>query len=179
MLEASSKNELVVRLNGVGLYPDEMRRDFVAMLIEYCISGQDPAVLWDERLASMLTEEERSTLMRRLHQELLADLPKAVFRCTEGWVLDGDAESIIQPLRDLARWLREQNAEDLGMLEKAARLDLLIDEWLAEHDDDVTRHDSTWQASSSPAPLKGGIDSNERSVFEDLLEGRASPGRTA
>jgi hypothetical protein len=42
---ADDNNERVARLIEYGLFPQELRSNFAAELIEYCVKGVDPAVL--------------------------------------------------------------------------------------------------------------------------------------
>lgn len=173
MLESDSDNELVARLNEMGLYPEEMRESFAAELIEYCATGVDPAVLWNERLSSILADAEREDLRERVQSELLSNLSRAISNCTEGWSSDSSPESLVQPLRDLVYHLPQVFPDDLAAKDKAAELDRLLDQWVADQDwDDPDESRGSPLAGRFAAASEGTTTSVDRSVFDDLLDGR-------
>jgi hypothetical protein len=176
MLEANATNELVARLNEYGLFPDTLRRRFAAKLIEYCVTGEDPAVLWNDKLASILTDEERTGLLARVRTELLGNLPAAVEACTNGW--DGSAdhgppEGAVEPLRTLVYYLPELFPADSLVEDAAKRLDGLLDDWVVRQDWEEPEGVESGGAQMF-SERAGSAVSAERSLFDDLLEGRPS-----
>lgn len=173
MLEADPDNELVARLNEFGLFPEEMRRGFAAELIEYCVTGVDPAVLWNERLASILSTSERDTLLEQVRSVLLGNLKRLISNCTEHWSRDRSPESEVEPLRSLVYYLPRTFPNDAVIDEKAKELDRLLDEWVAEQDwDDPDERNRSRHAGGTATTGAAVSKSIDRSMFDDLLDGR-------
>lgn len=171
MLEADSDNELAARLNECGLLPEALRSSFAAELIEYCVSGVDPAVLWNDQLGSMLTLAERENLFSRVRGELLPNFRHAISACVEGWSHDYGPESAVQPLRELVYYLPRIFPDDDEIESRAKDLDRFLDEWVAEQDwEDRNDHESRRSLGDSGPSLGR---QSERSVFDDLLDGRS------
>jgi hypothetical protein len=172
MLEGDSDNELVARLNEFGLYPDDLRVEFARSLIDYCLTGEDPAVLWNGKLRSVLTGDEKEELRARVRDELLSNLPAAIQKCTEWWSSDRNPEEAVQPLRDLVYHLPREFPEDAFVARATKKLDSMLDDWVARQDyeeADVGGHHGLGHADAGDqAELVG----SGRSVFDDLVVGR-------
>jgi hypothetical protein len=117
-----------------------------------------------------------------VRRDLLTNLPDAVTRCTEGWdhsTDDWDPEGAIQPLRSLAHHLPELYPDDATVKDTAARLDRLLDEWVVDHSSHGTEDDDSDKSSFRDAPVASvTTGASARSVFEDLLDGRADVPRS-
>lgn len=174
MLDADSDNELVARLNEFGLFPEDMRQRFAAELTEYCVTGVDPATLWNERLSSILTASERDTLLELVRSDLLGNLKRAISNCTEHWSRgEQSPESGVEPLRSLVYYLPRTFPNDAFIEERAKELDRLVDEWIAEQDwDDPDERDRSRIVGGTTTTDIPVTKSIERSVFDDLLDGR-------
>ncbi len=177
MLEANADNDLVARLHEFGLLPEDARAQFASGLIDFCVSGTDPAVLWNDQLRSVLTQEEEAILDRRLRRELLSDLRGAVATCTDWWGAsdseDRDPEDAVEPLRSLVRHLRRSHASDREVIDAADRLDRLLDEWVVDHSRSHEEEAPPSASFGSDASASGVVSSPvARSVFDDLLDGR-------
>jgi hypothetical protein len=173
MLEGDSDNELVARLNEVGVYPDDLRVGFARSLIDYCLTGEDPAVLWNGKLWSILTGDEKEELRARVRDELLSNLPAAIRKCTEWWTADRDPEEAVQPLRDLVYHLPREFPGDAFVARATKKLDSMLDDWVASQDyqePDVGRHHGLGHADAGDQPAFVG---SGRSVFDDLVVGRS------
>lgn len=177
MLEAVSENELIARLHSFGLLPDQVRADVASQLIDYCLSGVDPAVVWNDQLRSILTSSEWDTLHVRMRGELFTDLPGAIANCTEGWdpsTDDWDAEDAIQPLRSLAHHLPKLYPSDSNIRNTVGRLEELLDEWVVGHSaPDIGGDEASSGAFSQEPTTSVATGSSARSVFDDLLMERA------
>jgi hypothetical protein len=175
MLETDPYNEVVVRLHEFGLFPELLRKRFSERLIEYCISGEDPAVVWNETLRSLLTESERARLRERIEVELLPNLGVAVRNCAQHWDGDTYPEDAVAPLRELVFHLPREYSDLEAIGEKARELDRLLDEWVANQDWDPD-HDDGYPSMSATESFQSGSP-NGRSVFDDLVSGRSLDGR--
>jgi len=177
MLEADPDNELIARLNELGLLPEITRAEFARQLIDYCVSGVDPAVLWNVQLRAILNSEEQATLDHRVRTELLTDLPGAIARCTQGWDHGGpddrEPESAVEPLRSLVHHLSRSHPNAQRVRDAVATLDALLDQWVADH-----ATEDQEDADVEPAPIQhqsaaaAPIEPPTRSMFDDLLSGR-------
>jgi hypothetical protein len=171
MLEAVEKNELAARLNQFGLFPQAMRVKFAEELIDLCVRGTDPAVLWNEALRSMLVDAEYEALLTRVRVELLADLPEAIDHCTAGWDNESNPEHEVEPLRTLVFHLPYIFPGDPEIAETATALDKLLDKWVEGHWPE--QEDEEPHSEGAPGKNLGNLSGpSERSVFDDLLEGR-------
>jgi len=179
MLEADDDNELVARLNELGLFPEDMRAHFAEELIAYCASGTDPAVVWNRRLRSILLESEEAELKERIRTELLANPYRAIGNCSEGWDPDGDRSpaSQVEPLRELVSCLPDMFLREPVVKAAAARLDDLLDSWIAEQswEEPTQQWDSPRDLTSAESFATPQV--SDRSVFDDLLAGRGEPRR--
>jgi hypothetical protein len=174
MLEAAEDNLLVVRLNDLGLFAEPHRFKFAQSLINLCVTGRDPAVLWNERLRSVLTPDEGALLRSRVLEELLRRLPDAVQFCTEGWSSSNETspESAVDPLRTLVYELPRE-FPDLPEVASAANvLDGLLDDWVSSQDWDEPERRERHDAMEVEAPTGAELARSDRSVFDDLLIGR-------
>jgi hypothetical protein len=169
----ASENELVARLNEFGLFPEPLRADFAERLIMYCLTGRDPAVLWDKTLKSVLTAAEWTTLLTRVRLELLSDLQGAIDTCTDGADADTDPESVIEPLTTLAWRLPDLFPGDEYVARQAQVLDVLIDQWISDQEP-VERPERTHSGfGARGGTVRDRTHRLTRSVFDDLLDGRA------
>lgn len=173
MLQAMPENQLAARLNDYGLFPAAHRVRFSELLVEYCLTGVDPAVLWDEALKSILTASEWECLLARVRSDLLGDLHQAIDGCTDGIDLsDQEPENVIDPLATLALRLPDLFPGDSYVARKAQELDALIEEWISSQER-ADRPDRDREGFGT----KVGNDQEwahgpSRSVFDDLLDGR-------
>lgn len=173
MLQAGGENQLAARLNEFGLFPEAMRARFADELVDYCMTGMDPAVLWDESLKSMLTESEWDALLPRVRNQLLGNLNSAIRNCAEGWDLsDHDPASVIEPLSTLALYLPDLFPGDEYVKERAVQLDSMLDRWISEHQDDEDGDGDEHRHQSGRSEQHVWTQTSTRSVFDDLLDGR-------
>jgi hypothetical protein len=174
MLEADDSNELVARLNQYGLLPEELRSTFASKLIAYCLTGEDPSVLWNQKLASILCEDERLRLHTRVRLELLADLPAAIRSCTNDWDHRSSQgpEDAVEPLRSLVYQLPRVFPDDATIDSTARALDRLLDEWVANQGWEKPHRSVTHDKILADLPTTGSTFTPKRSLFDDLLDGR-------
>lgn len=173
-VEADASNELIARLHELDLLPEAIREQCARQLIDYCVSGEDTAALLSDRSRSLLTDEDRELLDQRVHLELLPDLPAAISRLTDGVYPspkdEDEAEQLITPLRELADQLPNIYPDSDPIEGIAAELGDMLDGWVANHsaDENAEAEESPQPAPEPPAKAPTG----ERSVFDDLVEGR-------
>jgi hypothetical protein len=172
MLEASAENELAARLHQCGLFPDAYRTTFANSLIEHCLSGNDPAVLWNDELRSMLTDAEWEALLPRVRGELLRDLHIVIENCVDGVDLsDTEPTSAVEPLSTLAMHLPDLFPGDTYIADRARELDSLLDEWVS-YQESNPRGPRTPRSRPSASRDPDPTPTDTRSVFDDLLDGR-------
>ena len=176
MLEADEDNELVARLNELGLFPQDLRATFAQELIEYCVTGVDTAVVWNDRLLSILIESEKALLKERVRSELLSNPRGAIENCTQHWDPSGeygDPHTAAQPMWELIGHLPKMFPDDPTVAKATARLKELTEEWVSTRDWD---EEPDWPQDRSTVRMSTAIatdhDLPDRSVFDDLLDGR-------
>lgn len=174
MLQGAVDNELTARLIEFELFPETLRAAFVEGLVDFCLSGIDPAVLWHEPLRSTLTVAEWEDLLQRVRAELLSDLPAAIDSCTEGVDLaQNEPQSVIDPLSTLALHLPDLFPGDRYVERQAQKLDALIEHWITDHESsDRPRQQATGRMSKVNAEPERSHGVN-RSIFDDLVDGRS------
>ena len=170
-LEFDSNNDVVIELNKSGVFPERLRRTFAGHLIDYCIEGIDPSVLWSSRLRSVLTSREWDTLRRRLESEVFED-PSGVYVEIIGH-FDGDVDPVqfSEPLDQFADAIQREFPDNPAAIRAAAKMREMRWDWVAEQEEDLPRDDDPADAyrtgSSTPVHAE-----SERSIFDDLI---ASP----
>jgi len=172
MLEVVENNELVTRLNEYGLFPEDLRAEFARGLIEYCVTGIDPAVLWNERLRSTLVDSEQALLRNRVRDELLANPREALWNCTDGWDESRDPEEAVGPLRSLVHHLPRVFPDDPTFERATAELDQLLDEWVSDQGWEAPKRHRGHSTNLTERPSDKALVGSDRSVFDDLLDGR-------
>jgi Restriction endonuclease len=178
-LDVDPDNELVARLTEYGLFPEDLRSHFASRLIEYCVTGEDPAVVWNRRLGSILTPDEHALLGERIRNELLSNLPKVIDTFTYHWrggEDEGGPENFIEPLRSLAYFLPMALPNDATIEIGARQLNRLLDDWVIrqEWSEPEPDPDDLWRGGSGSKATKYGRGPSvpQRSIFDDLVEGR-------
>lgn len=179
MLEWSVGNELVARLNEFGLFPDPLRARFAEGLADYCIDGTDPAVLWDRTLRSVLVDAEWEALLIRVRSELLSNLSGVLAQCTDGhdW-REIEPSDVVEPLSRLVIELPDLFPGDDYVEERAQHLDSLLQDWIADAEQDHMQHRDESENGVDTNSGGGDVDglsnrSDTRSIFDDLLIGRS------
>ena len=168
MLEADPDNDLVVTLHRNGVLPESVRHRFAGHLIDYCIDGIDGAVLWSDGLRSVLNDEERRLLRRRLRSEVFERPHSAVYEFTSAYSGGDDPEDFSAPLEDFANGIEREFPGDGRAARAAARIRELRWEWIEEHDEPSSQSGGPTDTYRAGASLSVPI-SGERSVFDDLI----------
>jgi hypothetical protein len=171
MLEVDVDNELVARLHEFGLFPEASRAHFAKRLAELCLTGEDPAVAWNDTLKSLLTPDEWTRLKARLRERIIKEPGALVRGCTEHWSSSGeDPSDAVGPLKSLVYRIDKVFPDDPEAVAAAGGLDSSIAEWVDQQ---------YWTEPSSPVPRPTStpaphspIGPTDRSVFDDLLDGR-------
>ena len=169
MLEFDSDNDLVVSLHANGVLPEAIRAVFVGHLIEYCIEGDDGAVLWASPLRAMLTPAEEETLRERLLVEVVPHPRSILNRFVEGVYSEEDPEQFTAPIEEFADAL-EAEFPDTPAVEVAAhelrhaRWDWIYDNPPHER---LPVNEDRYRAPEAEDRHLG-----ERSIFDDLVMDR-------
>lgn len=178
MLDADPDNELVARLVECGVFPEDYRERFADDLIDYCVMGVDPSLLWNEVLIGILSESEQAELVSRARTELLTSPREAISNCTDGWDSPGDhgsPEDAVEPLRSLVHHVPRIFAADDEVAMLARRFDVALDEWVAEQAWEESGRGSRRKADLGDRSPEVTRTSRSRSVFDDIAEGRIDP----
>jgi hypothetical protein len=94
-LNAASEVDLAVRLNQLGLLPEEYRERFVTTVVDYTIQGDDFYAMESRGIQSMFTRTELAAFRDRVRSELVRPDTKALaYKCpTSRCSLYGDFNS--------------------------------------------------------------------------------------
>ncbi|MXY35181.1 MAG: hypothetical protein F4052_08705 [Dehalococcoidia bacterium] len=168
MLESDPHNAFVATLHRNGVLPEAARRRFASRLIEFCIEGTDPAVLWASTLRALLNDDEERVLLHRLREEVISDPRNVVKEFTSQHSDSEDPEDFSFPLDQLADALERELPGNVDASAAAARMRDLRMEWVASHKPhrpaDATPTETYKAEPSISVPV-----STERSVFDDLV----------
>ena len=168
MLDADPQNDFVAALHRSGALPENVREQFAARLINYCVEGIDAGVLWLRDLRSLLTAEEEGVLRQRLRSEVFEHPHRAVHDFLSPYDGRDDPEYFSAPLEDFADALEREFPGDGQAARASERIRTMRGEWLAEQSeplDEDDRPDDSYRAGASSFVSS----STERSVFDDLV----------
>lgn len=132
---------------------------------------EDPAVLWNPGLRSILRRKQLENLRRRV-REMLHDVPALLRRLSRQYSdwSNADPEVAAEPLLSLAAHLPKEFPGDDFVASSGASLEHLVWEWVAEHQTEEPEKRSQPATIKVPSWLSHPEES--RSIFDDLLEGR-------
>lgn len=169
MLSAVSEVDLTIRLHEFGLLPETSREAFVKNVISYCIDGEDLYALESLRIQSVFTAADLSASRGRVRAELVPKLGDVRREWEINCGSDQRADAHMGPLLDSFSALKEEFADDAGILNDIAREIEMAEEWIAEKMADGPKQDRPARsfgdvASSDQPPAQG------RGVFDDVDE---------
>ena len=171
MLDAVSEVDVAVRLWRERLLPEERRAEFAETVIGYCVTGQDPGVLWMDGLREMLTPEENETFRLQMKEELIPGLRDvfAEWESTYGDYSDPpDPYDHMRHLEDLLHGLELEFPEDEQLKQETAIINQAIEQFVAQTSRPEREYDDDWYREERPAPPPS--PAVGRSVFDDLLD---------
>ncbi len=167
-LEDDYDNDVVIALARRGKFPERLRRQFAHHLIDFCIKGIDPAVLWSTRLRSVLNSDEWDTLRRRLASEVFEDPFDVYYEMTTHFESHHDPVQFSEPLEQFADAIDQEFPDDPAASQAAEKMREMRWQWVADRDEHLVDDDGspdeyqTW--TSTPVHTE-----NDRSIFDDLV----------
>lgn len=175
MLTADPDNEVVARLNELTLYPESMRVKFAEEMVEYCLEGIDPSVVTTNVLRSILSRDEETALLEMIRSEVLSNLSDFVYSIGSNWTdgspRDNPADAI-EPFVEMAIRVRSDLSDDDFVARSTTRLEELLSEWAAEQEWQAPDQRNPSSMSEASAGHSQRSQAEERSIFDDLVEGR-------
>ena len=176
MLSAVPGPDLVVRLHDLELLPDSHRTRFVNTIVDYFVEGQDPGVLKNPRLRSILSPVDIDLLRKRILGELVPSLDEIVGGWSDNYDTEHDSpEGYFDPVIELIEMTKEvlpDNIEVAEACDKELR-------WIKDGLKSGRWRDDEWREPPARSlPIREGRSSNVwegrpgsgRSIFDDLLE---------
>jgi hypothetical protein len=175
MLDAQPESDLAARLHELGLLPEPVRKQLVDAIIHYFVNGEDPAVLSNERLRGLLTDQELIELRERILTELAPSLERVLDNWTSNFEHEyGPPEDYYQPLIDLLQAAGRELSHDRDFARACERVLRDVDDAIKYHDwHEADRREGHEQLGASPSTRKArrpSPASGGRSVFDDLLD---------
>ena len=167
-LEVDYDNDVVIALTQSGKFPERLRCQFAHHLIDFCIKGIDPAVLWSTQLRSVLNSDEWDTLRRRLASEVFEDPFDVYFEMTTHFESHDDPVQFSEPLEEFADAIDQEFPDDPAASRAAVKMREMRWDWVAEQDEGIVDDDDPpdeYRTGTIP-PVH---TENERSIFDDLV----------
>jgi hypothetical protein len=163
-LDAVPEVRLAERLHEFGLLPEDKRKQFVATVSNYAITGQDVDAVNDRGIRGLFTDDEFDELLSKVRVQLLPRLGD-VRRNWESAYSSGDSpEGHMQHLLDGFEALKDRFADD----EKAVKIIKSeigsANQWIGEHTSDEPEREPR-DLESAEAPEK---PQSIRSIFDDV-----------
>ena len=170
-LEYDLNNDVVIELTKSGLFPERLRQTFVNHLIDFCIDGIDPAVLWSPRLQSVLNSDDWDTLRRRLLSEVFEDPVDVCYELASHFDSDEDPEQFSEPIEQFAAAIQREFPDNPDASVAAEKMRELRWDWVTEQEEYLPSEGDPTDAyqTKSSTPVRA---ESERSIFDDLV---ASP----
>jgi hypothetical protein len=168
-LRSGSEVDLAIRLNEVGLLPENYRHEFVTTVVDYAIEGVDFDAIGNYMIRSVFTSDELTAFHERLRSELVPKLSDVRWTKQSGWRSDQSADEYMDPLLDSFSNIKEEFADDPAILATIDREIELGRDWIADNLDENPKEET-------PARLFGDVDSPDypvgpvRSIFDDIDE---------
>jgi hypothetical protein len=168
-LNAVSEVDLAIRLNQLGLLPEEYRETFVSTVVDYTIQGDDFYAAESRGIQSMFTLTELGAFRDQVRSELVPNLADV----RRNWQSNRDSDyspaEFLEPLLDGFSQLKKTFAGDLKVVQAIDREIELANDWIADESSEEPERDR-------PARKFGDVNSpeqpipNSRSLFDDIDE---------
>jgi hypothetical protein len=168
-LNAVSEVDLAVRLNQLGLLPEEYRERFVMTVVDYTIQGDDFYAMESRGIQSMFTPTELAAFRDRVRSELVPNLADVRRNWQSNHDSDYSPAEFLEPLLDGFSQLKKTFAADPKVVQAIDREIELANDWIADESSEEPERDR-------PARKFGDVNSPEqpiptsRSLFDDIDE---------
>lgn len=165
-LEFSVEVDLAIRLFKLGLLPEDTRKAFVENVSNYARSGEDPYVLRDPELRSLLNIKELRRLREALRTEVIPRLHAVRLEHQEGHDPTDDPEWHMRRFTQLLSAIHEEYPQSSRISNIINRERLNVHEWINEN---PTETDSS-SARDITVDEPSAIHNACRSIFDDVDE---------
>jgi energy-coupling factor transporter ATP-binding protein EcfA2 len=159
--------DLAVRLNEVGLLPEENRKKFIETVSNYATEGEDVYALNDAGMRSVFTDSEFDELVETVRTDLLPKLADVRRTVQSNHSSSESPDEHMQSILELFDTLKERFGEDADARRVIERETDLANEWIAETDPPEPRRSPRTLGAVEPAEEKRGT----RSIFDDIDDG--------
>jgi hypothetical protein len=169
MLNSVTEVDLAVRLNELGLLPEEHRKKFVNTVTAYALNGEDLYALESHQIQSVFTSVELADFRERVRNELVPKLSDVRQEWESNYSSDGSPDEHIEPLLSSFSALKEEFADDPAILTQIEREIRFAQSWISDH----TPDDS---GKKRPERTFGEVDAQDqppilhRGIFDDVDE---------
>jgi hypothetical protein len=169
MLNSVTEVDLAVRLNELGLLPEEHRKKFVNRVTAYALDGEDLYALESHQIQSVFTSVELADFRERVRNELVPKLSDVRREWESNHSSDASADQHMEPLLSSFSALKEEFADDPAILIQVEREITFAHSWISDHttdDSDIKRPERTFgevDAQDQPPIL-------HRGIFDDVDE---------
>jgi energy-coupling factor transporter ATP-binding protein EcfA2 len=163
-LGAVAEVGLAVRLHGLGLLPEPNRKEFVAVVSNYAVNGDDTYALTNAGIRSVFTTSEFKILVKNVRKELLPKL--AEVRRAAQWDHNADVppDEHMQNFLESLSTLKDCFSEDKKTINSIEQQIHLVNQWIAETEPPESEVSPRTLGTVEPSEKKHGT----RSVFDDI-----------
>jgi hypothetical protein len=168
-LSAVSEVDVAIRLNELGLLPEQYRQAFVMAVVSYALEGEDLYALESRRIQSVFTSAELSDFRARLRSELVPKLADVRREWQSNCRSNDRPDAHMEPLLEWLAALKEECADDTTIVNNIDREIELAQQWMADEMSDDTKE-------RRPARTFGDVDFADRpfpqgrGIFDDVDE---------
>ncbi len=165
-LNSVSAVDLAIRLNELGLLPEDYRKKFVETVTTYAIDGEDLYAIENERIQSVFTSRELGDFRARIRVELLPKLRDVRYDWESNYDSEYSAAGHMQPLIDSFSALKKEFADEPEIIIEIDQQIEFAEQWTVEHSSDDSIRDRrklTLGGESSELP-----PSATRGIFDDI-----------
>ena len=168
-LSFSPEVDLVVRLHGFGLLPEDSRKKFIATISNLAIEGDDVLALDDDGMRGVFTDSEFDELVETVRTDLLPKLADVRRNVQGNYDSSEPPEEHMQNILESLSTLKKRFSEDENAVKIIERETDLANEWIAEAEPLVPKVSPRILGTVEPSEKKLGT----RSIFDDIDDGNA------
>ena len=168
-LNSVSEVDLAIRLNELGILPEECRLKFINTVTSYAIDGEDLYAIESLRIQSVFKATDLSDFRAKIRAELLPNLAEIRLTWQSNHSSEQRSDEHMQPLLDSLDALKKEFSGESAILDDIQVQVARAQEWISDHlpaESDGTRAPRSF-GGADPQPQ---IPVQHRGIFDDVDE---------
>lgn len=157
---------LAVRLHGFGLLPESNRKEFISVVSDYAIKGEDMHALDNAGMRSVFTDSEFDKLVKKVRRELLPRLADVRMDVQRSHDPEKSPDEHMQYIVESLNTLKKQFSADKKAIKIIENEVNLANQWIAE-----TAPPAEEMSSRTLGVVKASEEKHgTRSIFDDIAD---------